>query len=78
VDAVVFDSPVLLHYVANRGRGRARVVGPVFRKEDYAIVFRANSPWRRPVNEALLTLMENGTYNQLYDKWFSGTNAVDR
>jgi polar amino acid transport system substrate-binding protein len=78
VDAVVFDSPVLLYYVANQGKGKVRVVGPVFRKESYAIVFRANSRWRRPVDEALLTLKENGTYNRLYDKWFSNTDAGDQ
>jgi len=78
VDAVVFDSPVLLYYAANEGQGKARIVGPVSRKESYAIVFRANSPLRRPINEALLTLKENGTYNQLYDKWFSKTDAGDQ
>jgi polar amino acid transport system substrate-binding protein len=76
-DAVVFDSPVLLYYVATQGQGKARIVGPVFRKENYAIAFRANSPWRRPINEALLTLKENGTYNQLYNKWFSKTDTGD-
>jgi polar amino acid transport system substrate-binding protein len=78
VDAVVFDSPVLLYYAANEGAGKVRVVGPVFRKESYAIVFRANSPWRRPVNQALLSLKENGTYQQFYDKWFGGADASDR
>ena len=70
-DAVVFDSPVLLYYAAHEGKGKVSVVGSVFRKESYGIVFPQNSPYRRPVNNALLTLKENGTYQRLYDKWFA-------
>lgn len=69
-DAVVFDSPVLLYYAAHAGKGRTHVVGPVFREEKYGIVFPSNSPHRRPVDNALLTLKENGTYQRLYEKWF--------
>jgi polar amino acid transport system substrate-binding protein len=72
VDAVVFDSPVLLFYAARQGKGKVNLVGPIFRKESYGIVFPQNSPHRRPVDNALLTLKENGTYQRLYDKWFSG------
>ncbi len=70
-DAVVFDSPVLLFYAAHQGKGKVNVVGAVFRKESYGIIFPQNSPYRRPVNAALLTLKENGTYQKLYDKWFA-------
>jgi polar amino acid transport system substrate-binding protein len=72
VDAVVFDAPVLLYYVANEGKGRAQMVGAPFRKEDYGIVFRPGNPLRRHVNATLLQLREDGTYQQLYDKWFAG------
>lgn len=72
VDAVVFDSPVLLYYAARQGKGKVNIVGPVFRKESYGIVFPQNSPHLRPVNAALLRLKENGTYQKLYDQWFGG------
>jgi polar amino acid transport system substrate-binding protein len=72
-DAVVFDSPVLLYYAAREGKGKVNVVGPIFRKESYGIVFPQNSPYRRPVNAALLRLKENGTYQKLYDKWFGSS-----
>jgi polar amino acid transport system substrate-binding protein len=68
---VVFDAPVLQYYASHEGRGKARVVGPLFHKEGYGIVFKNESRWRKPVNNALLTLRENGTYDKLYDKWFS-------
>lgn len=71
VDAVVFDSPVLLYYAANEGKGRVHLVGVPFRKEDYGIVFRPGNPLRRQVNATLLQLREDGTYQQLYDKWFT-------
>jgi polar amino acid transport system substrate-binding protein len=70
VDAVVFDSPALLYYAAHDGRGLARVVGSVFHKEDYGVVFPTGSPLRKHVNEALLALRENGTYQRIYDDWF--------
>ena len=70
-DAVVFDAPVLLYYASGEGKEKVKVIGSVFRKENYGIVFGANSPYRKPVNKALLTLQENGTYQKLYQKWFS-------
>lgn len=73
-DAVVFDSPVLLYHAAHDGKGKMSVVGPVFRKESYGIVFPPNSPYRKPVDNALLTLKENGTYQKLYDRWFKSTS----
>lgn len=69
-DAVVFDAPVLLFYAANQGQGKVEVVGSVFREENYGIVLPNNSPYRKPINNALLKLRENGTYQSLYDKWF--------
>jgi polar amino acid transport system substrate-binding protein len=75
VQAVVFDAPVLLYYAAREGKGRVQVVGPVFRKENYGIAFPTGSQWRRPVNYALLKLKENGTYDRIYDKWFSDEPA---
>jgi polar amino acid transport system substrate-binding protein len=69
-DVVVFDSPVLLYYAANAGKGKVEIVGTVFRDENYGFVLPDNSNLRRPINSALLTLKENGTYQKLYDKWF--------
>ena len=71
VDAVVFDAPVLLYYAANGGKGNVNLVGTPFRKEDYGIVFSPNSPLRKRVNNALLILREDGTYQKLYEKWFA-------
>jgi len=70
VDAIVFDAPAILHYATHDGKGLAQVVGGVFHKEDYGIVFPTDSPLRKQVNGALLALRENGRYQRIYDEWF--------
>jgi polar amino acid transport system substrate-binding protein len=71
VDAVVFDAPILLYYAAHDGKGKVQVVGSIFRKESYAIALPNGSPYRKLINNALLSLQEKGTYQEIYDKWFS-------
>jgi ABC-type amino acid transport substrate-binding protein len=71
VDAVVFDAPVLLNYAAFAGKGRVRMVGPIYRQEDYAIVFPQKSPLRDQVDDALDAAREDGSYQKLYEKWFT-------
>jgi polar amino acid transport system substrate-binding protein len=78
VDAILFDAPVLLYYAATKGRNKVRIVGSMLRKENYGILFPRGSALRKPVNEALLKLRENGTYDALYAKWFAVTLATDQ
>ena len=70
-DAVVFDAPVLKYYVAHGGKGQVRTVGDVFQKEYYGIAFMPDSRYRKPIERALLAMKEDGSYQELYDKWFS-------
>ena len=70
VEAVVFDAPVLLYYASHGGKGKVQTVGSIFENENYGIVFSPNSPYRRQINNALLKLLENGTYQDIYKKWF--------
>jgi polar amino acid transport system substrate-binding protein len=74
-EAVVYDAPVLLYYASHEGKGKVHVVGSIFRKENYGIVFPDKSPLRKRVNEALLKLKENGAYEQLYKQWFGGNGT---
>ena len=76
VDAVVFDSPVLLYYAANEGRGLVAISGPVFHKENYGITKK--SPLSKDVNEALLAIRQDGTYQKLYNKWFTNQRIEPR
>jgi polar amino acid transport system substrate-binding protein len=74
VQAVVYDAPVLLYYSVTGGKGKTQVVGPIFKEETYGIALPTGSPLRKPINEALLTLRQDGTYDTIYSKWFRGTN----
>lgn len=70
VDAVVFDAPVLSYYATHEGREVASLTGPVFLRENYGIAFPTDSPLVEEVNQALLALREDGSYDQIYRKWF--------
>ena len=70
VDAVVYDAPVLKNYAVGEGADKVRVVGSVFERQSYGIALKPNSPYREPINQALLRIVENGTYDEIYQKWF--------
>jgi polar amino acid transport system substrate-binding protein len=71
IDAIVYDAPILLYYAAHEGKGKVQVVGNIFRKESYAIALPNGTPYRKQINNALLSLQEKGTYQEIYDKWFT-------
>lgn len=75
-DAVVYDSPVLRYYVAHRGEGVAVTAGPVFQEENQGFVVNIGSPLRKPMNQALFRLREDGTYNLIKEKWFGDDIAT--
>jgi polar amino acid transport system substrate-binding protein len=68
--AIVFDAPVLLYHAATKGKGVVQVVGPTLKDEYYGIALPAGSALRKPINEALLELMQDGSYTEIHDKWF--------
>ena len=70
VDAIVQGSAGLDYYSAHEGKGLVKMVGPEFNKNDVGFVFPNNSMLRKKVNGALLSMREDGTYQQIYDKWF--------
>jgi len=70
--AVLFSEPALLYYATHEGKGRVTMVGSSFNSAPIAFMMQLDSPLRRPIDLALLALRENGTYQQLYDKWFGG------
>jgi ABC-type proline/glycine betaine transport system substrate-binding protein len=70
VQAVVYDAPVLQHYASHQGQGKVKIVGLIFEELSYGIAFQHESPYRETVNQALLKLIENGTYQEIHNKWF--------
>lgn len=69
-DAIVFDAPVLEYYLSKHGAGNAELVGPTFKPRDYGIAFRIGSSLRREVDDVLLSIREDGTFDQITQKWF--------
>lgn len=69
-EAVVFDAPVLRYYVTHDGNGIAGMTGPVFHDEDYGLAMPVGSPLRARIDQALLELREDGTYDLIEEKWF--------
>lgn len=72
-DAVVFDGPILAYYVQTQGKGRVRLIDRVYRPENYGIALPSDSPMREEINRVLLRLREDGTYDDLVDRWFGAT-----
>lgn len=70
IDAIVYDAPVLQYHAINHGQGKVRVTGLVFEEQDYGIVLPPDSPYREQINLVLLSLIEQGEYQQIYEKWF--------
>ncbi len=71
--AAVYDTPVIMYFTRNEPR--AQIAGAQFRPESYGIIFPVDSKLRRPVDQALLKLFEDGTYESLYRKWFGQTEG---
>jgi polar amino acid transport system substrate-binding protein len=71
VHAIIYDAPVLKHFVANQGQEKFSVVSPPFALQDYAWVFAPGDSRISQVNAALLYLKETGVYEQLYTKYFN-------
>lgn len=70
VDAVFFDSPPLMYYSQNQGKGKVKVVGPLYQGQSYGIAFPQGSELREDVTKTILKFKEDGTYDKLYTKWF--------
>jgi polar amino acid transport system substrate-binding protein len=75
VDAVVYDAPVLQYYILTSGDSNLQLVGQTFETEKYGIALPTGSPYREPINRATLKLLEDGTYQQLYTRWFGADSG---
>jgi glutamine transport system substrate-binding protein len=70
-DAVIFDAPNVVYYIKEQGEGKVKTVGGILPgEEQYGIAFPKDSEYIDEVNAALKTVVENGTYADIYVKWF--------
>jgi len=68
-DAVVYDYPILLNYVKDNP-DKVVMAGGMFDEQYYGFVLSKGSELKRPIDKIILTLYENGTYANIYKKWF--------
>ncbi len=71
VDAVIEDSPVTLYAIKTGSLKGIEVVGNLLTEEFYGIPLPLNSANLPRVNQGLNTILQNGTYAQIYQKWFA-------
>lgn len=71
VDAVINDSPVMLYAIKTGNLKGIRVINQLLTEEFYGIPTPRNSPNLQRINQGLGTILNNGTYTQLYQKWFN-------
>lgn len=70
VDAALYDMPNVQYFMQQQGEGSMKIVGDMLTGEEYGIAFPKGSDLVEDVNEALSTLMENGTYGDIYEEYF--------
>jgi polar amino acid transport system substrate-binding protein len=75
VDAVVNDFPSSKY--AERGYPMLRVVATIATGERYGLVFKPGSPLRARVDEALLAMRADGTFDRIYRQWFQVAPPAD-
>lgn len=71
VDAVVNDLPVTLYAIKTGNLQGIKIVGQLLTEEFYGIPLPLNSPNLQRVDAGLTTILQNGTYAQIYQKWFN-------
>ncbi len=78
VDAVVADNGVIAHYVANNPGGKFKTVSDKeFVPEQYGIALKkGNAELLAKVNQGLAAIKADGTYNQIYAKYFGAAPAA--
>jgi polar amino acid transport system substrate-binding protein len=70
IEAIVFDEPVI-RWLAKENPEKTCITGEMFALQNYGIALRKGDKLRKQINLALLKLQENGTYNEIYNRWFN-------
>ncbi|MBW4642963.1 MAG: ABC transporter permease subunit [Goleter apudmare HA4340-LM2] len=73
VDAVINDAPVTLYAINTGNLQGIKVVEQLLTEEYYGIATAQNSPNLPLINQGLTKVLNNGIYNQIYQKWFKAT-----
>jgi len=75
VDAVINDAPVTLYAIKTNNLKGIKIIEQLLTEEYYGIATSKNSPHLEAINQGLTTILKDGTYNKIYQKWFNGQPA---
>jgi polar amino acid transport system substrate-binding protein len=79
LDAVVADAPTLADILRQNPEMNLKIVGEPFTEELYGIGIRkGQDDLKASINEALAALRDDGTYDEIYNKWFGAEGAADQ
>ena len=76
VDAVINDAPVTLYAINTGNLQGIKVIQQLLTEEFYGIATAKNSVDLPLINQGLSTILENGKYQQIYQKWFKSTPPI--
>lgn len=76
VDAVVHDAPILQYALKTGSLKNLRVSDQLLTSEYLGIPTPKNSPNLARINQGLNTILNNGTYAQIYRKWFNAEPPI--
>ncbi|MGF1515452.1 MAG: basic amino acid ABC transporter substrate-binding protein [Elainellaceae cyanobacterium] len=69
-DAVINDAPVTLDAINSGNVSGLKVIGELVTEEYYGIATPQDGETVEIINEGLSTILENGTYDEIYQTWF--------
>jgi polar amino acid transport system substrate-binding protein len=70
LDAIVGDAAVSRYYAQNDGKNKVAVAGDVFAKSSIAFVFKENSLNFEKINQTLIIMQEDGSFDHIAEKYF--------
>lgn len=70
VEAIIGDAAVSRYYAKTAGQGKVAIAGGIFAKSNIAFVFPENSPYFESINTTLINMQEDGSFDQLRQKYF--------
>lgn len=71
VDAAIHDAPAIQEAIKTGNIKSIKVVGELVTEEYYGFALPKNSPNLNAINTALTKIISDGTYAQIYKKWFA-------
>ncbi len=79
VDVVVTDNVVASEYVKNNPEAEVDMINDqeAFESEFYGLMFPKDSEVRDEIDAALQTVIEDGTYAEIYEEWFGTEPNLD-